>query len=97
MLFSLVVKLMAGSVGMWGWGVMDRVYRRASVSVLQCKWHEDHRNRKWFGRVVWKGFVENVEFEVNLDQFSFRLVKGTGFTSLPKMTRKSDKVMKQQF
>lgn len=33
-LFSLVVKLMAGSVGMWGWGVMDRVYHRASVSVL---------------------------------------------------------------
>ena len=50
---SLVVKLMAGFVGRcwgqgWEWrgGLMDRVYCRASVSVLRREWHEDQKSGK---------------------------------------------------
>lgn len=44
--------------------LMDRVYCRASVIVLDLKRHGDQRNKNYLDL---KGFVENVEFEVKLD------------------------------
>lgn len=36
-----------------------------------CKWHGEQRNNV-FGLVVQKSFIENVEFEVKLDEFCFQ-------------------------
>lgn len=72
-------------VCVWGRGVMDRIYCRASVIVLDHRWHGDQRNKNHLD--VWSGTVSlkmwNLKSNLISSASSHNEVAGTRFTFLP--------------